>query len=405
MTTKDHGSDRTQDFAAAAGEPAHLRAVAAADDSSAGGQAVSPPPGITAGKVTSGSQCTKLDWLRFTLPPKLKSHIVKLLRAKLGIYEATVAGGRTRRELRHQWSGGGVVAFDHTEDTPADVYVDLPGAILAEWTPDEQLDLIRWVFKVGGKVTRLDLAIDWYGGPAEWVIEALRTAAAAGEVTGFRKFSVINERKVGGARTGHQITFGSRGRNGSGKLVRVYDKGLETEDAGEGHWVRYEAELTGDRATAAAGIITKGHAGVEPGSDLDYRRLTQGVAYSLLDVREVTGGKNRSLERRPRLLWWQRIIDGVELLPVTVPRERRGGHGHIAHLIEVCLPKVRRLLVGMGVDFETLCDEVVRNELLVDDNDGLDHARREAFVLLGTDPDEADARIREYVYRFRKGAA
>jgi len=110
-------------------------------------------------------------------------------------------------------------------------------------------------------------------------------------------------------RVGYGCYIGLRGKAGSGRYLRIYDKGLQTGDRPAGTWERFEVEHTQDIANQVA---------VKIGTADDWLNAAMAIALGTVDFREKNG--SRELARRPRLKWWSQVLEGIE--PVRV-RERR----------------------------------------------------------------------------------
>ncbi len=160
------------------------------------------------------------------------------------------------------------------------------------------------------KCTRIDLAIDFIGQGLR-IVDHINASFDAGECCGAKR----RRKDEDGDREewfGRTVYLGLRGENGSGKLVRAYDKGLETGTAPAGHWERYEVEFTGDRAPEVARIMAT--------SGPEWLDKLRGIVLGAVEFRVVTGRRDRS--RRPLAEWWARLIDNVRAITVSVPRLR-----------------------------------------------------------------------------------
>ena len=116
-------------------------------------------------------------------------------------------------------------------------------ALLADAT---KLQLMHDLEALGVKCTRIDLAADDFT-RKRLVMDVIHQAATAGHVVGFRCYDPRRPLKnmQTGQLAGDTAYFGKRGNHGSGRYVRFYDKGLESN--GEVDSIRYEVELSGQR--------------------------------------------------------------------------------------------------------------------------------------------------------------
>lgn len=152
------------------------------------------------------------------------------------------------------------------------------------------VELMRLVQSVGGRITRLDIAFDDYSRcvtPGE-IAEQIRQAEI--RVKGFRRWGQ-KQTRTGNALVEDVVHFGSRGSNGSGSYLRIYDKNLES--GGAINAVRWELELSGDKAAMVL-VELLSH------SDLDYQRRVAGSI--LAGVVAFV-----ALSDTSNLKWWQSI--------------------------------------------------------------------------------------------------
>jgi hypothetical protein len=113
--------------------------------------------------------------------------------------------------------------------------------------PGAKLGFFKQLLALGVKCTRLDIRLDV--SRALVSMDDVHAAAEAGNVVGFKRYDPRRSRDMySGELDEDQALFGSRGKNGGGTYYRVYDKGLESD--GEIDCIRFEAELSGDRADA-----------------------------------------------------------------------------------------------------------------------------------------------------------
>lgn len=105
------------------------------------------------------------------------------------------------------------------------------------------LSMLEWGLREGGKVTRLDLAIDVKDEAID--IPALAECERVKEAPGAaRKWSIVR-----GQDGGCTAYIGSRQ---SEKFLRIYDKAVESGDRSRA-WTRFELEIKGDAAKTVAG--------------------------------------------------------------------------------------------------------------------------------------------------------
>lgn len=134
----------------------------------------------------------------------------------------------------------------HPEHPEFKVMVRLDGQALADLRSDGfgAERLFSWVENGGGKVTRVDMAIDLLdcGGHVLDMYHAFKTS----QVMTSSKMVTVFSKEGGALDSGSTVYFGSRQ---SDRYTRIYDKGKE--QGTKLNWIRIEMELKGKRATGA----------------------------------------------------------------------------------------------------------------------------------------------------------
>jgi len=133
---------------------------------------------------------------------------------------------------------GWVLAGGKASNQAATVHFNLFGSALLQIPRERLARIAEFVSAAGGKITRVDLALDvWLGHR----VEDVRTAYLDGEfdVRGKRP----GQREHGSWTLGHSRTF-EVGSRETGKMFRGYEKGDEQfgHEAGS-EWLRYEVEV------------------------------------------------------------------------------------------------------------------------------------------------------------------
>jgi hypothetical protein len=143
---------------------------------------------------------------------------------------------------------------------------------------NDNLSLLRWVASLGGKVSRLDVAVDLHGLPGLAVNDLAQAYEGGNARTSVHKWVIMRGL---GATQGATVYAGSPT---SDFRLRVYDKGAETGLGGD--WVRVELQLR--RALAQA-------------------FLTCALAYGLLPA--FRSFLSRSVDF-PTVDWFQSVLVG-----------------------------------------------------------------------------------------------
>jgi len=151
--------------------------------------------------------------------------------------------------------------FEHADTYPCGISVDDPGAVMSKYGPRPArvripgsacglittAKLLPLITRIGVVCSRIDIATDFHGGVAEGLIGELIDDADRGLGAGFRTWEARQPR-CGAEFTGDSVNIGKRGKDGSGRYVRVYDKGLEQQALPMGQHIRYEVEYANEAA-------------------------------------------------------------------------------------------------------------------------------------------------------------
>lgn len=288
------------------------------------GNGEAPPPLLLGGILsqTAPSPCqegpVRLHWLRGTCPmlglDELATRIDQCFQGGPQVKEHA----QYRYELAYCWQPWGVeLCFD---DDPASqrhgnrALLIVPGQALDHLGPEQQLLLLKDLHnRFGFTATRIDCAFDDY----ERVItpSQLNEALVAERVIskGFLLCDPKHPRRDGVIDC-DQINFGRRGKDGSGKFLRIYDKALQ----GEGmNCIRWEAEFSGKRARGVADALSQAD------SVPALAGLLGGFVAGSIDFVEPTGrAGDKNLSRLKRPDWWQQLqsrMGEARTMPNRIP--------------------------------------------------------------------------------------
>lgn len=257
------------------------------------------------------------------LPHGMFRRACEFMAERFGV--ATTGRGRFNLLASRRWGAAGVY-FDPTGQASYCV-VDVPGSVLAVLPSSEAaLSLAQALRACGGRASRLDVALDWGGGRGASIIDSAVASCEAGELCGARCWRVVESRKQT-ERTGRTLYLGLRGDSGSGRFVRIYDKGQETASRPEGQWVRYEAELTADVADQVLCKL------IDAGPD--WADVAAGCALGCVDFRADNG--RTLLAERPRCAWWSAVL-AVPVERVRSPRYATSYAGWATWMRRAVLP-------------------------------------------------------------------
>lgn len=215
------------------------------------------------------------------------------------------------------------------------VHVILGGEALQEMKPDP-LNVVRWVLHVGGKVTRLDLALDDVSGSL--TVSRFRSALSRGLVSCRAKFSRdLVKRKIStGQVEGETIYLGSEK---SKTQYRIYDKAAQLEL--EGQWTRLEGQYRKENAHCVAVHLC------DSGEDIGsvFASLVRG--YVNVHKRSHTDS-NRS--RWQVAGWWSELLQYAEKLKLSVPKKTHTLQKKLESFRKQYAPTLALLLDYFGPD-------------------------------------------------------
>lgn len=321
----------------------------AADDQAG----VGTPPLLTGG--VNGATAIGLDWLRMIGPRHWQATVADKLKEHWGEPEIK-DGSRYRRKCREQWPSGGSIHFDPPGSAGEhdSVIVELTGEALSGLDGDSRVDLLKDLLGLGFKCTRIDVAIDFKSesGALDLPLIVLE-ACERGELCRCRTVDPRFPMNVGGGLKGMTTYLGQRGdKNGSGRFVRIYDKGLQSgEYVSYGYWQRWETEFSGEcakKAACALAYASEGWVGV-----------AKQIALGAVDFAEPNG--RHCLSERPRCAWWSEFLAGVNPVCIGRSARTRSLDSWRRWQEKACVPKLRAIhdITGLGYEEILAAAEIV----------------------------------------------
>ncbi len=292
--------------------------------------------------VTRGTKCqvrapdaavVVVDTLRFTIGREYLDVLTVKLADLLGPSDELVHGF-------HHYANGRRFACGALQLWDADgagrehagVCVELKGVTIEQLGQVGAWSLWAWAARHGGRCTRIDVAVDFRGRPG--LLDSVKRSCERCQLRGLRRWNPIEPRTAAGERIGYTIELGRRGKDGSGKFLRFYDKGLQTGEAPAGAWERCEAEFCGDAANMVAQDWFERCDDLLLEHDGDERRMLADVSpwlaarvFGVVDFRQP--GR---LDRSKRVGWWARFLSGVSVVPTIVKRQVARLDGVRAHV-------------------------------------------------------------------------
>lgn len=252
-------------------------------------------------------------WLRISTPRQY----LEAVRRYCDIYfgeSVENERGYNSYDVRYYWPNGVSLSYDSTcerSDLKHNGYVslDVPGLVLDSMEPESLRMFFFGLRKFNPKATRLDIYFDDF----QRLItpSKLRRIIKKNDFSGFRKGGNIVLYKSG--RLIHdEVDFGTRGKSGSGKYMRTYDKSLESD--GSKDCIRYEIEFTKKHADKAFDLLS------QMGSNESFAQLCGELVVGAINFVHRTGEKN--IGRLKSYEFWKRIKKrlGSFVIRVSVKR-------------------------------------------------------------------------------------
>ncbi len=211
----------------------------------------------------------------------------------------------------------------HSSGSHSSVLIDMSGQACRQY--EEYMSRVNgwhwykfifFILEIQGKVSRIDLALDIFDDSTPSV-KVLQDYVKRGQLsTKSHKFIEINSGRIlDGKLTGFTLYIGS-----SPQILRIYDKKQERQDNADEvvnveKWVRWELELTGNKAMQVAKQISNGK---------PLNIIVKGIlsAHYCFKTQPKNISDLHNKNRLPTMRWWQKFVDGIEAIPLKVKREK-----------------------------------------------------------------------------------
>jgi DNA relaxase NicK len=254
-----------------------------------------------------------LDYLRGSFPaenfPAIKVLVEQVTRSRF--LDDEYSGGRFYRRV-YKNSVGAYLKTHPTWKGTTKCCVEIPGSVLSTIEPVDQLFLMKELFNNGFNCTRLDIFLDDY--TKEITPELVKEAVDLGNQTGFFQNPYTEWYSSGcvGEEQSKTYYIGRRGDNGSGKVIRCYNKYLESK--GEIDANRIEAEFSEHYSKNAFAKLIDFPVSSWP--EVILALMTGAVDFIDRSSSEVVADC-------VRLDWWSAIVDDVGRIRVSKPRKKK----------------------------------------------------------------------------------
>lgn len=274
---------------------------------------VTPPSntGVKLPEPCKVSITAGIDWVSCTFPRASLQEVLRLIES---YFNQTFVQQKTGWKFYSESyrTPDGVLLADKRLDGEAvasEAYLSIPASCLNSLEPAQQGLLFGALHELGARCSRLDSRIDDYGKTV--TVEKAVAAATAGNIAHFKMFRYIESGSVGCSQTGRTVEFGRRGKGGSGKFLRIYDK--EFESCGRIPATRIELELSGRRSANCFQFLAQTPPELWP--ELIGGWIKDAIAF-------VDRTVSDKLHRCPLLQWWSELIDRFSELSLSVERPK-----------------------------------------------------------------------------------
>lgn len=294
-----------------------------------------------------------IDYLTLSIPNQYRGEVEQWCRERFGQFEPGKGARFLSQSLRYAQNAAAIF-YDpesHPKRKPSFI-LDIPGAGCQLAKDEALIELaIEARRNWGAHLTRLDIAVDMIGGVEE-LIAQVHESCKRGESCRFRRFK-HTEDVSGTLLAGKTIDLGKRGKDGSGRSVCLYDKGLETKQLPAGQWVRWEArysDVCADQALEVYAIA----------SDVDRALL----AFDAVEFRQVVPGETH-VDRRPFCEWWVKLRQSI-CQPNMIRRFRRASSaaGMIHWFGKQVIPTFEQIRRELNVTWDDLVSVMAKPDQL-----------------------------------------
>lgn len=268
---------------------------------------------------TRSNECL-IDYLRFSLPHASMEKAADLFGIALSDFTSEKKGSPFPT-YDSSYSFANIVI--HQSNRHDNLLIDLAGQGCRQY--EEYMSSVEgwhWqkflatILKINGTITRADLALDLFDGSSPSVA-TLQKYVKNGQLSSqSRTFREVNSGQLqDGILTGHTLYIGAQPQ-----LLRIYDKKQETRDkTGElvrvNEWVRWELELTDQKARQAVEKIAKG---------TPLNTVIRGILTSHYSFKTKPKGSvnYHNKARWANMKWWDNFVGTIPKIPLRVIREK-----------------------------------------------------------------------------------
>lgn len=253
-----------------------------------------------------------IDWLGGSFPVESLSAVKVLVeQVTRAVFPEEYSGSRFYSQVRVNFAGAVLQTHPRVTHTSR-CGLQLSGKVLSSIQPVDQRFLMKELFDLGFNCSRIDISIDDY--TKTITPERVKEAVDSRNQTGFSLAPYTEWHSSGRVGEEESKTYyvGRRGRYGSGKLVRCYNKYLESK--GEIDSNRFEMEFKEEYARNSFAKLIEFN--TSDWSEVMIALITGAIDFIDRTSSDVVG-------ECVRLDWWSFIVDDVGRIRVSKPRKQK----------------------------------------------------------------------------------
>lgn len=290
-----------------------------------------PPVSNTGGNIPN---VVGLDWISMTFPGESEPRVHQTHRDWFGFDDPGEWGSGFNFFDQALRFGDGASILRSADRAG----LIIPGSSMSPMTPHQRIGMLEDLIRIpGSKVTRLDVALDYFDAP--FLSNAIESCKR-GELQGAKTFTPIPAYTADGDLTGLTLYLGKRGKKGSGRFLRLYDKGLETKTLGRGEWERWEIEMSRTVSDKVARSLVASQAWWETAA---------GVALGAVSFEEADG---------TLVEWFARMVEGIDGCRVTADRTASSLEGFVEWFERCAAPMLGAMVERSGLSLGEVLEEL-----------------------------------------------
>ena len=307
-------------------------------------------------EMKTPSGCVGLHWLQGTFPQEFLFEVLNYLQELYDIEPNLQDWGRMRYDKHFEFQPHNILVYFDSDINRVDklgrsvhkgrACLSIPGGALDTLTADQLFKLVKdMVYKFRFLGSRTDIFFDDY--TKRISVKEVFEEAKKGNITGFRRcapaggdFNIFDPDET----FGEGVTFGTRGKAGSGKYGRYYDKTKETGGLIDAN--RFEFEYTKDRSKDLTFKLAQ---------SVDLEEFTYKIgayvvgAITFVD-RASKSVSEKNISRLKVLSWWQEIIDEIGSLKLRNPKRVKSVEKTKGWVEESVIVSMAMLMEAEGAD-------------------------------------------------------